>query len=691
MDAVLCVEGRPTVCVKDARTLSDADVDCIRQKLWNLGATTLLLVEGRLEVQLFSTFVKPCRPGDPKTLASRLADETIADMETAELALRLRQLVRRVETGAIYRENEPLFNSEHVIDRVLLANLAAARDLICPEKSAVGYRRAHALIGRFLFSCYLLDRGIIGDAYLTKNGLPAATDMLGMLNTRLINKAKTLATLFAALQRDFNGSLFGDQSIDVTEAEVNILQRFLSGDDMERGQMSLFKLYDFSFVPVELISSIYQEFLGAEAEAEEEPTGRNQLRNHGQRRLGAYYTPPRLAELTVDIATEGWDTLLDKRCFDGACGSGIFLVILFVRMAEEWRSRNPRSDTRRRYNELMRLLEENISGVDVNLTACLVTCFSLYLAFLDQMEPREIMELREALERDTRSKLLPRILWELEESRPRPPRLHTIRELDFFQLPTNAEFDLVIGNPPWISRKEEESRPAAQWVFSPQQNPAAVGVNKSEASQILFPAKEVACGFMWKAALHLKPSGRACQILPSRVFLSNNTDQFQAHWLKRHRLEAVWLLADYRFILFLGADCPCFIARYHSRDASEPYGEFDFITPKVELIDPREAVIPVQPEDQKILAEQDIVAAAEKTECALAWKKQHWGTPRDIRLIERLMRLPKLSRLTSRPPRKEKESDRAPFHWYKGQGFQPATDSTLTKREEPAPVFWNEA
>ena len=162
-------------------------------------------------------------------------------------------------------------------------------------------------------------------------------------------------------------------------------------------------------MPVELISSIYEEFLGAEAVAAARPTGRNQLRSDAQRASGAYYTPPRLAELTVDIATEGWDTLLNKRCLDPACGSGVFLVILFVRMAEEWRLRNPEDakDAKARYEGLLALLSNNLHGVDIQLTACLVTCFSLYLAFLDQMEPKEIRELREELERKRMQRFSP--------------------------------------------------------------------------------------------------------------------------------------------------------------------------------------------------------------------------------------------------------------------------------------------
>lgn len=675
IEAVLCVENRPTVCIRDGRKLSDADVATLRQELWNMGSTTLLLVERPHVVELYSTVTKPPQGDDRDAPSPLLSDETIRSLESAELALRLRSLIRRVETGAIYQDYRRAFDPEHAVDTVLLENLRAARDLICPHQSLEAYRAAHALIGRFLFSCYLLDRGIIGDGYLSRNHLPSVRSMQELLAERQPNRAALLQKLFLALHRDFNGSLFGEEQKTISPDEVAVLSRFLRGDDLRSGQMCLLpKFYDFSFIPVEFISSIYQEFLGAEADAAAKPTGRNQPRNTGQRRRGAYYTPPRLAELTVDIATEGWDTLLNKRCLDGACGSGVFLVILFIRMAEEWRLRNPDATTRQRYDKLMRLLAENLCGVDIELTACLVTCFSLYLAFLDQMDPKEIEDLREALNRDSR-KILPRILWEHGKH---PPERRTVRERDFFELEPEPEFDLVIGNPPWASRKKEVNKSAAEWILSDTLNPAAKEILKSKASNALFPAKEIACGFMWKASLHLKPGGRACQVLPSRMFLSNNTDRFQTHWLKHHRLESVWLLADYRRLLFLGAICPSMVVRYHVRREGEALGEFEFITPKVELLDPREALIPVQPEDQKILSEQDIVAAAEKTECALAWKKHHWGTPRDARLLDRLFRLKKLDSLCARPPDVKRDTSGTresanKKRWWKGQGFQPAS------------------
>lgn len=684
IDAILSVDGRLSVCIKDARALSSHQVEVLRRQLWNLGATTLLLVESQNDIKVFSTMAKPTN-SDLDGSNALLPNETIQNLETVELALHMRELVRRIETGAIYLEHKPLFDAQSAVDRSLLENLKQVRNLICPKLSTKGYQRAHALIGRFLFSCYLLDRGIIRKGYLKKADLPEAEDILELLQAAT-DAPKVLTLLFKTLQRDFNGSLFGNllDDSEIGNEEVDYLRRFLSGENLRTGQLSLFRLYNFGFIPVEFISSIYEDFLGAEAEAEaaERKPG-IASRVQSQRSQGAYYTPPRLAELAVDIATEGWTTLLDKCCLDPACGSGVFLVILFIRMAEEWRMRNPTADTHHRYNELLRLLSDNLCGIDVHPTACLVTCFSLYLAFLDQMEPKEIIELRDALERDTRAKILPRILWEHNRPRPRSPHFGTVRELDFFVLPAEKEFDLVIGNPPWVSRKPVPN--AETWLFSAKDNPYLKTIKQAEQSQILIPAHELACAFMWKAGLHLSTAGRVCQVLPSRVFLSNNTDSFQANWLKNHRLETVWLLADWRFILFPSADCPCFITRYHPRAENEALGNFEFITPKVELIDPRQALIPVLPEDQKTLSEVEIVSAATRREAAAAWKKQHWGTGRDVRLVERLLRMPRLKRIAKRPPRDPDSlpPDRVRW-WLKGQGFRPATEST----EEPKKVFW---
>ncbi|HEX3818371.1 MAG TPA: hypothetical protein VHW03_08780, partial [Chthoniobacterales bacterium] len=268
IDAVLCLDRRPTLCVIDARAKTDADIEKLRRRLWSFGATTLLLAETDTDVRLYSTLAKPARD-DVRGVGAQLTEETIGNLRTAELALQLMQLIRRVETGVIYREYAPRFDPTQAVDRELLDNLKAARDVLCPKGTSAELQHAHRLIGRFLFSCYLLDRGIVGPPYLAAKNLPEATDMQGLLRAALL-PANALEQLFTALHRDFNGSLFGEPfpTGSIREETVHVLSRLLAGENLRTGQTHLpFKLYDFRYVPVELISSIYEEFLGAEAVA----------------------------------------------------------------------------------------------------------------------------------------------------------------------------------------------------------------------------------------------------------------------------------------------------------------------------------------------------------------------------------------------------------------------------------------
>src|ERR1019366_2335654 len=100
------------------------------------------------------------------------------------------------------------------------------------------------------------------------------------------------------------------------------------------------------------------------------------------------------------------------RFLDPACGSGIFLVLLFNRLAAEWRATfqgvpSPQD----RADALLKRIDR-LRGVDKNPTACRIACFSLYLAFLDQFDPPDVL----AYKLHT-GKKLPSLL-HLQEKRP---------------------------------------------------------------------------------------------------------------------------------------------------------------------------------------------------------------------------------------------------------------------------------
>ena len=693
--AVFCIEGRPAVFFRSVAR-ADPELEAEWQKhLWNLGTATMLVVEDPINTRVYSALAKP-RPqpiavegGDEAQVSGD--DRLVVRLETAVLVLELRQFLLRVQTGQFYRDFSKSFRAEAAVDQYLLDQLTAARDQMLSvdgNSRALDEKTVHAFLGRCLLACYLVERGVIGEQQLAAVNIPPAANLRGVLkqidsNTKAV---QALFRLFRLLDEDFNGSLFGSEFAGqqrlFTSDHISILRQFLAGTDLKSGQSVLpgLDLYEFKYIPIELISAIYERFVaGAEQkDTTEGNTGR-------QRRTGIYYTPPRLAELVVDIATRDWDTLLDKRFLDPTCGSGVFLVLLFQRIAAEWRWRNPKARNLTRARSLRNILRENLCGVDVDGTACLIACFSLYLAFLDQLEPNDIWDLKESLAP--------------EEGKVLPP-LHVrtvpaadascVLEANFFDIDADAlgRFDLVIGNPPWTGRNQEVDAAMRHWLFDAQSNPSLAEISRktSERDQTLLPAKQSATAFLWKTPLHVNKTGSICLLLPSRMLLSNQSDKFQAAWFQQFRVDEVWQLADFRKILFEDAICPAVVMKASPGKPDVPTAEIAYYTPKVERVDPRQASIVVSADDRKLLPLADLLTAAADDRAFMFWKVPFWGTGRDSRLIERLQRMPTLGELAGEPS----ESKR----WVKGQGFKPwrkaSYDADPKKYGEPKRRWWND-
>ena len=368
--------------------------------------------------------------------------------------------------------------------------------------------------------------------------------------------------------------------------------------------------------------------------------------------------------MTVDIATEGWDTLLDKKFCDPSVGSGIFLVILFNRMAEEWRAKNLGKSNLERAIKLRELLCEKFWGVDLNPTACRITCFSLYLALFDQLEPADIWALKKKLETDD-TRVLPPLL-ALKDAGFKNTATPRILEDNFFSknLPLPTDFNLIIGNPPWIGRGQERDETMEQWLAS-DANASLTVAPKAKASHRNFftPDLQSANGFMWKVPQHLRADGRACLVLPTKVLMNENTNDFQAGWLKKFAVDHVVQLSDYRKLIFEEAKCPAVIVRFSpGKPAEQAVVRYD--TPKVDRSDPRQALITVLAEDQKGLRLDDMLAAAQNKRAPVVWKQALWGTGRDVAFLNRLAQLPTLGDVAGEPDDDTKR-------WAKGQGFKP--------------------
>ena len=325
----------------------------------------------------------------------------------------------------------------------------------------------------------------------------------------------------------------------------------------------------------------------------------------------------------------------------------IFLVSVFNRMAEEWRRKNPGIRNSTRAKALARILQEHLCGVDVSETACRIATFSLYLALLDQLEPRDIQELQRTGWR------LPRIL-RLSGESATPPTGATVVQGNLFapSLPVSmSSFDLVVGNPPWVGRGEPIDPVFAHWC--------------TEHKELPVPENQTAHGFMWRAPDYLLPGGRGCLVLPAAVLLNKTSGDFQLKWFQRFSVERVTQLSDLSFVLFVGSDRPATVVRFKNEHPVLDDAVLTYETPKADPQSLRGGPVRVYELDSWRIRQSEVISRAAQENAPLVWKERLWGTPRDLRFLERLMDMPPLSDLVGEP------GSGATKRWVKGMGFQP--------------------
>ncbi len=652
LDGIFCIEGKPTVYLKNfTSSLNRSQINEWHKKFWNQSIATILILQDPQMLYIFSGLVKP---EDDIEKPIKEHEALIEMLDRVADTLEHYKLFERITTGEYYRSRPEKFDPKGTVDHYLIDQLKGLSDQLA-HKDTIEYRRKiNSFVGHLIFTCYLIDRGIISlNNYniLSEQKIRSLLDLFELNSISKIRQCLTI--LFTFLKKDFNGSMF-EEDFDLelsmlTEQDFILLRQFLQGQKMVSSQMVLgFWAYDFSVIPVETISAIYEALLEIENPDD-------------KKSKGAFYTPRYLAEMVVDEAVSGLPTLLDKTFLDPSCGSGIFLVTLFNRMADECYERNKTLDENSKINELKKLLQKNLYGIDVNPTACRITCFSLYIAFLDQFEPRYLHKLQ-----NRNGKILPKLL-AYEDQQWQNIERASIFQGNFFQydLPIKNNFDVIIGNPPWPGRTSMADEVLMHWLEDKNYNSFLCDPDlpkrKTYRKSVFFPSNQVAHAFMWKALLHLGKSGNCCMLLPSEVLL-NKTDNFQKEWFKRTTVDKIIHLADYRRLLFEKAIRPCFIACFNPNKPDIDSYEIDYVVPKYLGQDPVVGKIPVASDDSVTILLKDVIDATENESVSVLWKSRYSGSPRDWRLINYLQKLPTLSQLAG-PPKSNKP-------WKTGKGFQ---------------------
>jgi len=590
LSGILCVDGRPTVYLCGGTSFTRQQKRESHLFVWNQGLVPLLIFLTPNQVEAHSAIKKPEKDSATGPLFNDNLSSLIPSLSNIAEALEWAYFLRSIETGQFFYDNAHFFPTNETVDSCLVENLK----FTTRKLKAAGWDlpRAHALLGRALFVSFLDERKFIKPHYYPKG----TSSLLDILKRPQAGETKRLLyrEFFPRLKSEFNGTMFdtalNDEERHISKVHLDILSDFLSGHDMESGQMTLdFWAYDFRFIPVETISAIYEEFM-KEADLKK------------QREEGAYYTPRHLAETTLHVAleerysgTEHW------RVLDAACGSGVFLVGMFNLLAEQWRQENLTRRNQTKAQALLGILQKQIRGVDVNPVACRIAAFSLYLALFEKLIPMDVEEFKEKV---NQGPFLPALLWTSDE----PISTPVILQGDFINgdLPLEKDFNLIIGNPPWESRGKEQ----------------------------------IALSFVLRSSDFLGQGGVGCMLLPSSI-LVNRSGILEGDWFRKVTVEKIIQLADFRRILFK-ATHPCFILRYLKRTPTLDH-TIAYETPKLNRFDPRRGVFVIEPDDHKPVKQRAVLEAALQERLQGLWSRKFWGTPRDETFLRRLDYYPRLS------------------------------------------------
>lgn len=625
VSAVFCVQGVPTVAILEADHYDRAAIIDLHGSLWNQGLASLLLVIADDTLRAFSLARTPLRDSGDAFETRCLIDSLSLTTE----ALRFQNLIYGAESGRLWKDYGKFFPPKERIDQVLLDNLKESHHLL--QKAALASDAAQALLIQAMFIAYLEDRDIVTPAYFAAVSEKRAESFSALLETGDVNLFRSF---FRTLQADFNGDLFvapcsfevTSEAPEVTPAHLTILARFRSGrEEMARSGQQRFWGYDFRYIPIELVSAVYDRFLG-ERVAE-------------RRANGAYYTPMFLADTVV---SQAWDLLPDAtrttgNFLDPACGSGVFLVRSFQRLCEHWRATHKTQTIS--WETLLTLLSQ-IHGWDLNGGAVRVAVFSLYVALLEEVSPRDIRKLI------TRGKLLPELWGKNLVCR------------DFFEVsPDGVRYEVIIGNPPWTSRRGP-GRSSVQW---------------SKQAGHPMPVGEDAWAFSWKALSHLADGGMIAFLLPAMGFLHNHakkTVEARDAFFRKSQVHRIINFADLRFQLFEKAHRPTALIIYGSCNADKfPY-RFDYWAPKADLNLRIKRVITLSSADKASLGVGTVL------DNPLIFKQRLWMREPDAKLFGYLARYPKLETFVQDfgglSRRREEPGDR----WVIGQGYQPFNEDS---------------
>lgn len=599
----------PAVFLKEVQEFDDIALRKIaitQKKIWNFKKVIFLYVYSDTEIRIYNCAEKPLLlqtdDFDYKKELKTLEIESykFSDKNKLEELQNLFSTIA-IDTGIIWtlkeaNEIRKKISLQRRVDKYLVDSLThTARQL---QSEGLEINLIHKIIMRSLFLLYLEDRGATDEKFYSKikKGAKSYFDILDEVD-------KTYS-LFQKLEEYFNGNVFTlDQDESISREHLKLIRKcFINGnDDSLQGDLfEEWRLFDFSIIQIELLSEIYENFL-----SEINPTLKQDT--------GTYYTPPSLVELILNekLPISKTEKEFDLKVLDPSCGSGIFLVESFKRLVKRHENANSKKLTD--FNELKQLLTKNIYGIEIHPQSIKVAAFSLYLALVDNLNPKTIWQ-----NKDYR---LPYLINDpsdetLIEQGNNLFRNDTIKKNSEVE---KINFDLVVGNPPFGTKNLSRSI-------------------RDYSDKYGF-AKEMVLPFLHKATT-FSENGEIALIFNTKI-LTNTKITYQnfRKWLFNEcYVEKIYNFSilrnapkDFGGQLFGSATGPISIVFYRKKPPKKKSDTIVYYAPKTYIKSNVIEGVSIDGTDLKYLPREECKKPTSKI-----WKIAMWGGIGDINLIQKL-------------------------------------------------------
>lgn len=579
----------------------------VHRKIWNYKKVLFLYVYSDTEIRIYNCSEKPLVK--TKENFDYEKELKIIEIKTYEYSDKkqleeLNKLFSRiaVDSGIVWTLEEAQFirdkiNLQRRVDKYLVTSLVNTAQQL--EGKGLTINLIHKIILRSLFLLYLEDRGATDEKLYAqiKKGTKSYFDIL--------DDVEATYQLYDRLEEDFNGNVFTiEKNEKILVEQLQLIKKcFISGND-NTPQSKLFedwRIFDFSIIQIELLSEIYENFLfSTDPEL--------------KKKTGTYYTPPALVEFILNekLPVNKNEKNYNVKILDPSCGSGIFLVECFKRLVK--RHENQHKEKLTDFNQLKKLLTDNIFGIELHPQAIKVAAFSLYLALVDNLDPKNLWQ--------KKKHRLPNLI-----NNPKDESLKEQGKNLFCRdtIEQNKEievikFDLVVGNPPFGTTELLESV-------------------RDYCDNHGF-AKEMVLPFLHKATI-FAPAGEIALIFNTKVLTNTGgTYQHFRKWLFNDcYVEKVFNFSILRNAkknfggqLFGDATGPISILFYQKEQPKKPNKKITYYAPKTYIKTNVIEGLSIDFTDLKYLPREE----CQKPDTKI-WKVAMWGGMNDWELIKTLL------------------------------------------------------